>query len=473
MVNKKMELTNILQDIPDVFSFITIRKEKSGGFIFNPFLFNEIALDDIEIRVIELCNGSLYVKDIADFIAEEFCLSERDSCWKTTQSINKFINYFAINWCEEKKNGALPQKADPSNNNKETQENDTTEQYYSAPLSVIFELTNSCNLKCKHCLVDAGAANNQELSFADIKKIIDQLHELKVLNINFGGGEPLLRPDLFDILQYTSNLNIGVMLSTNGFLVTDSVLEKLEDINTFAVQISVDGLEKTHDSFRGVKGSFKRAVTALKLFSDKGYFTTMSTMMLHNNINEIESLIKLAVSNGVSSFKLSTFMPAGRADDNKNEFQLSPVELKNLSQKLLILKKQYAEVIEMDTKGTFPWLLENKPQKDTGGFPERHTQIGCSAGRTNLTISATGEAYACPFFRNFPVGNLRTEKLKDLWNTAEVFSMFRNLNSKNLKGKCKNCEYLPYFCQGGCRAAAFLQTGDFYAEDPHCWYGCN
>lgn len=469
--NKKVKTSKFLNTIPDKYSFITARREKFGGFLFNLYLFNEVPLNEIDIRILELCNGFLSVKDIICIISEEFFLSRKDAEAATINALNNFGRYFAINWRQEKRTGKFKIKKNIAQNVYKYQDQSYGMDYYSAPLSVIFEITQQCNLKCKHCLIDAGAPSENELSFEEIKKIIDQLKEMKVFNINFGGGEPLLREDFFDILEYASKLNIGIVFSTNGFLVNDEVLEKLENIKTFAVQISIDGLEKTHDEFRGVKGSFKRAICALKKFSDKGYYTIMSTMMIKNNINELESLIDLSLSMGVSSFKLSTFMPAGRGSKNINELLLTSSDLESLAVRMLKQKKKCIERMDMDIKGTFPWLIENKPKKPLEGFKERYTRIGCSAGRSSLVISPTGDVYPCPFLRNFSAGNLRGDKLKDIWENSEVLDMFRNLCSDKLKGKCRTCKYLPYYCQGGCRAAAFLQKRDFYAEDPNCWYG--
>jgi len=473
IINKKVETNNFLNIVPDKYSFITVRREKSGGFLFNPYLFNEVPLNETEIRILELCNGFLLVKDIINTISDEFFLSGKDAETLTINALNNFSKHFAINCKQEKRAGEFKIKKNVSKGKCKGQDRTHGIYHYSAPLSVIFEITHRCNLGCKHCLVDAGKPLENELSLKEIKKIIDQLVEMKVFNVNFGGGEPFLRDDFFDILEYASKSNIGIVFSTNGFLVNDEVLDKLENIKTFAVQISVDGLEKTHDEFRGVKGSFKRAVWALKKFSDKGYYTIMSTMMLKKNIGELEFLIKLCLSMGISSFKLSTFMPAGRGNKNINDFLLTPSDLKSIAVRMLKQKKEYIEKINMDINGTFPWLIENKPKKLLEGFKERYERIGCSAGMSSLTISPNGDVYPCPFLRNYPAGNLCSDKLKDIWENSDVFDVFRNIDRTKLKGKCGTCGYMPYYCQGGCRAAAFLQTGDFYAEDPNCWYGCN
>jgi radical SAM protein with 4Fe4S-binding SPASM domain len=310
----------------------------------------------------------------------------------------------------------------------------------------------------------------KELTFEEIKGVIDQLREMKVFSINFGGGEPLLRKDFVDIVKYASDLNFGIILSTNGYLVNDDFLDKLEDLKTFTVQVSVDGLEKTHDKFRGVKGSFNKAVNALKLFAERGYNATMSTMILRDNIDEMKDLCNLAVELGISSMKLSSFMPAGRGDESATKHMLTKEELKDFASHIHQLQEEYKERLYIDDKPTYPFLLSDNgsPSKVTG----RKVRIGCSAGRTNLVISPNGMVYACPFLTDMPAGDLRKERLKDIWRGSEILSVFRNMDSSQLKGKCSTCKHIPINCQGGCRAAAWLATGDFYGEDPFCWYGC-
>jgi mycofactocin biosynthetic radical S-adenosylmethionine protein MftC len=457
------------QSIPDMFSYITIRKENFGGFLFNPYLFNEVTLNQKEMRIAELCNGEYTIEEINSDIAQKFRIDQNQAKKNVRAALNRFNQYYAINWKNKKKKhntGIAKEKIEAITN--ANHQLGSNRDFYSAPLSVIFELTYKCNLACQHCLVDAGSPDSDELSFDEIAKILVQLKEMKVFTINFGGGEPLLRPDFFEIMKYASDLNLGVFFSTNGYLINDSVLEKLADLKTFSLQISLDGLESTHDDFRGIQGSYKKAIWALQEFSDKGYHTTMSTMMLKTNLNELESLIKLCVSLGVSSFKLSTFMPAGRGSRNLDQYLLNSSELKMVAEQMLNQKKKYDGKLYIDNKATFPWLLEKKAALSNTNV--RNIHIGCSAARSNIVISPNGEVYPCPFLHELSAGNLREKTLRDIWENSEAFFVFRQLNTNQLKGKCRSCEFIPYQCQGGCRAAAFLRTGDFYAEDPYCWH---
>jgi radical SAM protein with 4Fe4S-binding SPASM domain len=454
---------------PDMFSYITVRKENFGGFLFNPYLLKEITLNQKEMSVAELCNGKYSIEEINSQISQIFQIEQNTTKKIVCSALNRFNQYYAINWKNDRKEQPVNAfKADREAITKINNRDNSGHNFYSAPLSVIFELTHKCNLACKHCLVDAGLEKSDELSFDEIAHILTQLKEMKVFTINFGGGEPLLRTDFFKIIKFASDLNFGLILSTNGFLVNNALFEKLSDLKTFSVQISVDGLEHTHDDFRGIPGSYKKAIWALKEFSNRGYHTTMSTMMLKTNLNQLESLTKLCASLGVTSFKLSTFMPAGRGGKNFNRYLLTSSELKKLSEQLINEKKNYGNKLHIDNKATFPWLLEKKTTLTNKNA--MNIAIGCSAARTNAVISPTGEVYACPFFRELSGGNLRKNKFRDIWGKSEAFLVFRQLRSNQLKGKCRSCEFIPNHCQGGCRAAAFLRTGDFFSEDPFCWH---
>lgn len=453
---------------PDIFSFITLRKERFGGFCFNPFLLKEISLNPMEMRLAELCNGEKTVGEIISLLAQEGQMSvPRADAWVRTV-LQRLNEMYAIHWREEKKSPAsLPHPQDLGESTPVACLDEVSGEFYTAPFSVIFELTYRCNLSCQHCLVNAGRAEPNELATVEVLAILDQFKEMKVFTVNFGGGEPLLRPDFYKIMQYASDLNFGIIFSTNGYSVDAHVLDQLSNIKSFALQISVDGLEATHDQFRGIKGSFSKAIWALKEFSDRGYHTTMSTMLLKTNLHEMRPLIDLALSLGVSALKLSTFMPAGRGDRNSEKYALTQAELIQAAELILAEKQKHDGNFYIDNKATYPWLFE-KNQRGSSCSP-RSLQIGCSAARTNIVISPTGEVYPCPFLHQFSAGNLRERRLADIWNHAESFSLFRQLNTNQLSGKCSSCEYIPEDCQGGCRAAAFLKTGNFFAEDPFCW----
>ncbi|MHC1576830.1 MAG: radical SAM protein, partial [Methanosarcinaceae archaeon] len=248
--------------IPSLFSFITFRKESVGGFLFNPYLFNEIPLSNIEIRILEHCNGNFSLRDITGRIRDELSLSHDQAYQCIHEAMNVFEGYCAINWLHQRQDFADPGGGTAGSMHPSAGCQARDNSILSAPLSVLWEITNECNLRCKHCLIDAGVQDKEEMSLEEVKSTIVQLAELNVLKITFGGGEPLVRKDLMDILDYATGFDLGIKLSTNGMLVNDQLIDRLGDTNVCSVQVSVDGLESTHNAFRGSERSFKKATSA-------------------------------------------------------------------------------------------------------------------------------------------------------------------------------------------------------------------
>ncbi len=402
---------------PDLYSFITKRKEKFGGFLFNPYLQGEIELDNKLFRILELCNGLYSTEQLISRVSKEFLLNPDQSKTIVIQALEKFNAHYAINWRKTRKEGIRQIELESFEPAEASSDNYI--DYYSAPLSVIFELTHACNLNCAHCLVSAGKAERNELSTSEVKSVLDQLHEMKVFSVNFGGGEPLLRKDLIEILEYASNLNFGIILSTNGLLVDDKFLDILDELNAFSVQVSVDGPKEIHDVFRGKQGSYNKAMKALKSFAERGYHTTMSTMILKKNIHAMEDLLKECISCGIPSFKLSSYMPAGRGADSKDEHVLTREELKDFSAQISALKEKYKEKLFIDDKATYPFAC-NMDYQSNLPYSGQSVRIGCSAARSSIVISPEGLVYACPFYLEKQAGDLRAEKLKDMTSGEEA-----------------------------------------------------
>ncbi|MFX0173462.1 MAG: radical SAM protein [Candidatus Hodarchaeota archaeon] len=456
--------------LPNLFSFITFRRENFGGFLFNPYLFNELSLNNIEMCIVEHCNGRYSLDEITEIISQEFLISHNSADQWVSKAFKTFNDYYAINWNQQKQDTHNPITtsthllANPKITNYQTHNLDIL----SAPISILWEITHKCNLRCKHCLIDAGEPEQNEITLEELKVIIKQLAEMKVFKITFGGGEPLVRPDFLDILHFVSRYNFGIKITTNGTLVNNDLLKKLKTTKVFSVQVSIDGLEQTHNTFRGSKNSFKNAINALKLFSDAGYWTIMSTAVSKYNFNELEALIELAIHCGATSFKASPFIPIGRGEKNIEELKIPSFEMKNLARKMVQKKKEYIDFIDLQIDGFFPWLLDSSNIKRSN-VTECSLKVGCSAGVSQIVITPSGDILPCPFFRDFNPGNIRKSPLKNIWKNSEIFNVFRKLNSNQLEGECKNCEFLPHDCQGGCRASAFAWTGNLFAQDPHCW----
>lgn len=446
-----------LSKIPKIYSFIVVRKEYFGGYLFNPYLFEPIKMNHLGMRIIEMCDGSRNMHEIINEVSHEFSMETEYIKKVVSAELEELDKHFAINWLK---------KEDKVNSSKIEFEPFGEPDHLTAPLYVLWDITYECNLKCEHCLVSAGNKLKNELSLDEVKGIIDQLADMKIFSLTFLGGEPLMRPDFFEVLAYSSKKNFSVTFSTNGFLINDYVVEKLENIDVFTVQVSLDGLEETHNKIRGIDTSFTRAIQGTKKLVDSGIRVGISTVVNKLNLGEIDELIELSISLGAVSFKAIPVMPVGRGKD-ADFMSLSQQDMKNFVQDMLRRKERFADRIHLSGEETYSWLLKNKLKVTT---TSQDASVSCVAGTQQVVISPTGLVFPCPFLHDFVAGDLRKESLKTIWYKSEQLSMFRNIRRNDLKGKCRDCPYIPSKCKGGCRAAAYAYSGDLYSEDPMCWY---
>lgn len=416
-------------------------------------------MNEIGIRIVELCDGTQTVNDIISIMSNEFSLLYETMKRPVLDALDRFNSYYAIKWRKKK---LLPaQKTDS------TQYIPKAKNVLVAPLNVLWDITYSCNLKCQHCLVSANEKSNYELGLEEVKRIIDQLEEMKVFNLCFLGGEPLMREDFFEILEYASLTKIGITFSTNGTLIDDRVINKLANLRLFDVQVSLDGLEETHNKIRGVNSSFQMAIQAIKKLIKSGIRVGVSSTINKLNLHELRSLIQYSISLGATSYKAIPFMPVGRGKKARS-LTLSHEEMKEYVASLSKSKKEFRDQIHIYAEETYTWLLEDPPEHLP--IANHIKNFSCVAGTSQVVISPTGLVFPCPFLHDFVAGDLRRETMDQIWNNSKVLTSFRQINREVLKGKCKKCPYLPLYCRGGCRAAAYAVTGDIYAEDPFCWY---
>jgi len=333
------------------------------------------------------------------------------------------------------------------------------------PLQTItVRVTKACNLRCLQCYSISGKKLKDELSLKEIKKIIEQAKELGAVRIFFTGGEPFIRPDILDILRYADDNKFAICISTNGTLLnkdTINFLKSLKHLRT--LQISIDGLQETHDLIRGVKGTFGKAVLCTKLarevFKDSDAKIVLVFVMMEKNKREVLKVYELAISLGVDAFGVLPLYPVKRSEEAED---ISIEEKYKISQdlcKIYMTKKPKTKVGLL-----VPPLLIPKPLKEV--------EYGCGyvcSFPAMLGVDANGDIAPCDGlfnFRNFILGNIKKDSLKKLWNHS-LMKKLREIKPNDLEGVCKNCKHLS-FCMGGCRARAFIEYGNFYAPHPLC-----
>jgi radical SAM protein with 4Fe4S-binding SPASM domain len=442
----------------------TLRAESFGGYLHAPQGAGVLELGTVEFEVLKRCTGQ---RPIAAIISEVAVLEDWEAetaAEATWQALRRFHNLGTLEWLMEPE--AAPRFEAPPLY-PET-DGDILGRALSAPLSVLWDITYACNLRCPHCLTGSGRAAPDELSREEALRVLHELREIRVFSITWCGGEPLLSPHLLDLVNATSSLGMGVNLDTNGLMVTPELVNKLADAGVGAVQVSLDGRQETHDRFRGKKGSFAAAVRAVKLFREEGLPVSIAPVLTRLTHQDLEYVVELATDLGATGLKASLFLPTGRGRDNAAKLMLTPAEARASFRKLAELKERFAHQLMIAVEGSYPGL--NSGESGTGSHKSfAGAAVGCPAGMTQMVIGANGMVYACPFLYDQPAGDLRREPLGKIWRQARIFKIFRQMTKGQLKGQCRSCAHVPANCAGGCRAAAYALTGDLYGEDPLCW----
>lgn len=325
------------------------------------------------------------------------------------------------------------------------------------PLETVFlEITRSCNLKCIHCYLNAGPPFPEELTTDELYELIDVAVELGVLKPAITGGEPLLRPDIFDVMRYATENSLMVDLFTNCTLIKAKEAKRLKKIGISNVLTSLDGAtSETHDTFRGVQGSFKKTISAIKLLKNNGIHVTANITLTKKNVHEINRLIRLLNDILRVRYQISDIIEAGRGE---NSVQL------NLSTNTYV--QVWRELIQknIDFERLSRFLMPTECSTDRVTF---FGETSCGIGESMCFVTADGKVCLCPTLTHrentqFLAGDLRKKSLKDIWERSNTFRKFRYINCNLLKSK--ECKYAK-ICQGGCRSRAYLRFGDIEEPD--------
>ena len=322
-----------------------------------------------------------------------------------------------------------------------------------APICLTWELTYACNLQCVHCLSSSGQRDERELDTDEAKRVLDELRRLQVFYINIGGGEPMVRRDFFELLEYSVDNGIGVKFSTNGAFITPDKASRLAAMDYLDIQISLDGIDaETNDSVRG-PGSYDLARRAMDNLAAAGFGPfKISVVATRHNVPQLDRFKALADSYG-AQLRLTRLRPSGRGADTWH--QLHPTNA------------QQREI--------YHWLLAHGESVLTGDSFFHLNALGeslpglnmCGAGRVVCLIDPVGDVYACPFVIHdqFRAGNVRDPGgFTTVWKHSDLFASLREPQSA---GACASCGSYDA-CQGGCMAAKFFTGLPLDGPDPEC-----
>lgn len=328
------------------------------------------------------------------------------------------------------------------------------------PYIVSWNVTRRCNLLCPHCYIDSTARleqNNSELTLEEARLVIDELSYINDrLMLVFSGGEPLLRGDIYEIIEYATSGGFIPVLGTNGILLTKEVVALLSKAGLRGVGVSIDSVNPVeHDRFRGFDGAWELSVSGLRYAREAGIETQIDVTLTDRNYQEIDRFIEFGVGLGVKAINFFFLICTGRAmktdiSTDNYESALCHVAGRVFKEKRLMVRARCAPHI-------YRVLYEK-------GYSIPPGTRGCLAGRSYMRIDPEGNVTPCPYMP-VVVGNIKESSLSDIWEGAPYLRLLRE---GNYKGRCGICEYTE-IC-GGCRARAFVNSGDMMNEDSLCGY---
>jgi mycofactocin radical SAM maturase len=326
----------------------------------------------------------------------------------------------------------------------------------SAPICLTWELTYACNLSCVHCLSSSGRRDPRELSTAQCQAVIDELERMQVFYVNIGGGEPTVRPDFWELVDYAVSRRVGVKFSTNGVKITPAAARRLTGTDYIDVQISLDGAtEEVNDAVRGT-GSYQTALAAMSHLAQAGFRGfKLSVVVTRQNVGQLDEFAALARRYD-AQLRLTRLRPAGRGASVWHELHPTAQQQRQL----------------------YDWLVLHGENVLTGdsffhlsGFGQALPGLNmCGAGRVVCLIDPVGDVYACPFaiHENFLAGNVRDDGgFARVWRESELFGSLRQPQSA---GACTSCSAFDA-CGGGCMAAKFFTGLPLDGPDPECVRG--
>lgn len=349
-----------------------------------------------------------------------------------------------------------------------------------APLLVVWDFTYRCNLKCKHCYASAGKFL-PEMNVEERLRALDILVDAGVPMLALSGGEPLLGPGFWGVLERANDYGLYLAMATNGTLITEETAEKLAKFGVRFAQVSLDAPDpKFHDEFRGVLGAWEKAVRGIRNLKKYGITVEVSMVITKKNYTDLQRMLHFLKNElRVDMFMAYNFVPVGRAK-YITEWDLPPELRWDVLKKLALelyngfsvasTAPQYAVVAYNvgEELGVNPMIAGhfytmNLLSEKFGSMLE--FLGGCGAGRVYLALEPNGDIYPCVFFRK-KIGNILQDDFEELWKNNELLEALRNRDL--LKDTCGECPY-KYIC-GGCRARAYNYFGDPLAPDPGCIY---
>ena len=425
-----------LYSVPHKPQVIRTREGISGTYLlFDPNTPNWVIVNDLGKEIIEMCDGKRNVSEIVTALCEKYGSTHDESIGEILDFVNELKAKFFLLEDEF----PPPKRAKKENANL---------------MNLWINVTNRCNLQCIHCHLSSGLPLKDELTKGEIYRIINEAEELGVKHLVVTGGEPLIRKDALNILDYACQHCDRVVLLTNGTLITEGMAQKLGELN-LDIQVSLDGArEETHDFIRG-PGSFRKTIEGVQNLVKAGTEPHTSMTIMKKNMNEIPEMVQLLRELGIRYLNLPILQIKGRAKDNKSSIELEIEDMIAVIKTVLEVSKEGDIVLSMEKN------LQDKIEI------KRKIDL-CEAGCSVVSVAADGCVYPCAGLheKEFYAGNIRKQPLEKIWNENGILNWLRSFSVLDIP-ECRDCD-LKFICGGGCHVDRYHAYERLDVRSPEC-----
>ncbi len=344
---------------------------------------------------------------------------------------------------------------------------------------VVWNVTRRCPLSCVHCYNDSGKKTYpDELTTKEALSVIESLASFKVPAIIFSGGDPLERPDIFELIEYAGSKGVRTILSTNGILIDEKTAQRIKDSGIVYVGVSIDGSEEVNDRLRGMKGAFGKAVVGMRLCRGLGLVVGVRFTMSKKTTSELPFIFDLMEREGIDRGYFAHLVYAGRGEKFSREdlehaetrravdyiFDRAEAFIKAGAKKDIVLGSN-------DVDGVYLYLRLLKADPEKAEYVKKLLigRGGNSSGVSLGNIDNLGEVHADQFWSHHSFGNVRESSFEEIW-TGSKDPLLNALKDRKgfVKGRCARCQFFDV-CGGSYRVRAEFATGDRWAEDPACY----
>lgn len=336
----------------------------------------------------------------------------------------------------------------------------------ASPATVHVALTRQCNLRCELCPVDArDSPHPGELNTRQAKRLIGEAAGAGARYVILGGGEPLLRQDLYELVAHARDSRLHCTVKTNGVALSTEVVTRLKNSGAACLEIRLHGSDAgTHDSFSGTPGSFLRTVTGIANAAAAGIPFKVSSCISHHNLSQIEAIADLAKQCGAFAYEVCTFVPVGRAKEHP-QLVLTQAERRQLTDRLS--RRQREDCAMLYGCEAIPQFSADAVAAGAGDKLEMVRRC-CTAGISSAYVLYDGTVYPCPVLQK-SAGSIHKKSFREIWQQSRVLKALRDRD--RLGGRCKTCPRRQT-C-GGARCLVYSRTGSLNREDRDCWLAGN